>query len=118
MQSGSCERPWPTLAAAEAQRPQVLRAHHPGVTNERRLYVDGNLDSSGNFNWTSLIFVEGMLNCTGTMNVLGGVMCRGGGQIVAVDFGSGTPNILYSRAALVQTLMRAMDYIVLSWKEM
>ena len=37
---------------------------------------------------------------------------------MAVDFGSGTPNILYSRAALVQTLMRAMDYIVLSWKEM
>ncbi len=44
-------------------------------------------------------------------------MANGGGNAVAVDFGAGTPNILYSRAALVQTLMSAMDYIVLSWKE-
>lgn len=82
------------------------------------LYVEGDLDIAGNFEWTGLIYVEGAMKCTGTISVLGGIMVRGGGQVVAVDFGSGTPNILYSRAALVQTLMAAMDYIVLSWKEM
>jgi hypothetical protein len=44
-------------------------------------------------------------------------MSRGGGFLTAVDFGAGSPTVLYSRAALVQTLMSAMDYIVLSWKE-
>jgi hypothetical protein len=90
----------------------------PGGAGEGLLYVEGNLEVAGNFNWTGLIYVEGTFKSTGTINVLGAVMCRGGGQIVAVDFGAGNPNILYSRAALVQTLMRAMDYIVLSWKEM
>ena len=90
----------------------------PGGSAEGLPYVEGDVDISGNLNWTGLIYVEGTLKSTGTINVLGAVMCRGGGQIVAVDFGAGNPNILYSRAALVQTLMRAMDYIVLSWKEM
>ena len=89
-----------------------------GGSGSGLLYVEGDLDTAGNFDWTGLIYVEGSFDCKGTITVLGGVMVNGGGQITAVDFGAGTPNILYSRAALVQTLMSAMDYIVLSWKEM
>ena len=82
------------------------------------LYVEGDLVTAGDFVWTGLIYTEGTLRSTGTIHVLGGVMTAGGGQSVAVDFGAGTPNILYSRAALVQTLTLAMNYVVLSWKEL
>lgn len=82
------------------------------------LYVRGDLELAGNFEWTGLVYVEGQFKNTGDTWILGGVMARGGGYVTAVDFGSGTPTILYSRAALVQTLMSAMDYIVLSWKEL
>jgi len=88
-----------------------------GGSGSGLLYVRGNLDLSGGFEWTGLVYVEGQLKNTGNVWILGGVMVRGGGFVTAVDFGAGTPTILYSRAALVQTLMRAMDYIVLSWKE-
>jgi hypothetical protein len=81
------------------------------------LYVRGNLELAGNFQWTGLVYVEGVFKNTGDTWILGAVMARGGGNVTAVDFGAGTPTILYSRAALVQTLMSAMDYIVLSWKE-
>lgn len=82
------------------------------------LYVNGDLDLRGNFEWRGLIYVEGVFSNGGNTWILGGVMARGGGEVTAVDFGAGTPAILYSRAALVQTLMQAMDYIVLSWKEL
>ncbi len=81
------------------------------------LYVRGDLTIAGNFQWTGLVYVEGILANNGTTWILGGVMARGANVATAVDFGAGNPTILYSRAALVQTLMLAMDYIVLSWKE-
>jgi hypothetical protein len=81
------------------------------------LYVQGDLTLVGNFQWTGLVYVEGILKNNGTTWILGGVMARGASFPTAVDFGAGNPSILYSRAALVQTLMLAMDYIVLSWKE-
>lgn len=89
-----------------------------GGTGSGLLYVNGNLTLSGNFTWRGLIYVEGVFRITGTAWILGGAMANGGGEITAVDFGAGTPKILYSRAALVQTLMSAMNYIVLSWKEL
>jgi hypothetical protein len=89
-----------------------------GGSGSGLLYIDGSLQTAGNFSWTGLVYVEGTIKCSGTITILGALMVEGGGNITAVDFGSGTPNILYSRAALVQTLMSAMDYIVLSWKEM
>jgi len=88
-----------------------------GGSGSGLLYVEGDLNIGGNFEWTGLVYVEGAIKITGTTSILGGVMANGGGQAIAVDFGAGTPNLLYSRAALVQTLMSAMDYIVLSWKE-
>lgn len=90
----------------------------PGGKGSGLLYVRGDLELAGNFEWTGLVYVEGQFKNSGDTWILGGVMARGGGAVVAVDFGSGTPSILYSRAALVQTLMSAMDYIVLSWKEL
>lgn len=88
-----------------------------GGSGSGLLYVKGDLDIGGNFDWTGLVYVEGMIGVKGNTTILGALMANGGGHAVAVDFGAGTPNILYSRAALVQTLMSAMDYIVLSWKE-
>lgn len=88
-----------------------------GGTGSGLLYVTGDLELAGNFEWTGLVYVEGQLKNTGDTWILGGVMARGGGLAEAVDFGSGTPAILYSRQALVQTLNSAMDYVVLSWKE-
>jgi hypothetical protein len=80
------------------------------------LYVEGSLEISGNFEWTGLIYVEDNIRVLGTMSVVGAVLAAGSSGI-AVDFGAGTPSILYSREALVQTLTLAMDYIILSWKE-
>jgi hypothetical protein len=88
-----------------------------GGSGSGLLYVQGSLTIAGNFQWTGLVYVEGVLKNNGTTWILGGVMARGGGFLTAVDFGAGSPTVLYSRAALVQTLMSAMDYIVLSWKE-
>jgi hypothetical protein len=89
-----------------------------GGTGSGLLYVNGDMSVAGNFQWTGLVYMEGQLKNNGTTWVLGGVMCRGGGAVEAVDFGAGNPTVLYSRAALVQTLTLAMDYIVLSWKEL
>ena len=88
-----------------------------GGSGEGLLYVEGDLQLRGNFQWKGLIYVEGQFRNTGTTWVLGGVMARGGGNIVAVDFGAGTPAVLYSRQALIQSLTAAMDYVVLTWKE-
>ena len=92
--------------------------HISGGRGSGLLYVTGDLTVSGGFEWVGLVYTEGQLRNTGSVWILGGVMARGGGMAVAVDFGAGTPVILYSRQALVQTLMRAMDYVVLSWKEL
>lgn len=88
-----------------------------GGSGSGLLYVTGDLRVSGGFEWTGLVYVEGVLRNTGNVWILGGVMARGGGEAVAVDFGAGTPAILYSREALVQSLMAASKYVVLSWKE-
>jgi hypothetical protein len=89
-----------------------------GGSGSGLLYVNGDLTLAGDFEWRGLVYVEGQLRNTGGTWILGGVMARGGGEVVAVDFGAGNPDILYSRETLVQTLMAAMDYVVLSWKEL
>jgi hypothetical protein len=80
------------------------------------LYVTGDLELKGNFSWRGLIYVEGNLSNTGNTWILGGVVVRGTG-LVAVDFGAGTPAILFSRDMLTEALSSSMRYIVLSWKE-
>jgi hypothetical protein len=80
------------------------------------LYVRGNLRIGGGFAWRGLVYVEGTLENHGNTWILGGVVVRGDGAL-SVDFGSGTPTILYSRDMLTQALLGSMDYIVLNWKE-
>ena len=80
--------------------------------------MEGPLTLTGNFAWTGLVFTEGQLINHGTAWILGACKARGAGNPVAVDIGSGTPMILYSREALLQALNMAMEYIVLAWKEL
>ena len=87
-----------------------------GLTGIGLLYVRGDLKLSGNFVWRGLVYVEGTLTNTGNTWILGGVVVRGDGAL-SVDFGAGTPSILYSRDMLTQALLASMDYIVLNWKE-
>jgi hypothetical protein len=83
-----------------------------GINGEGLLYVTGDLTLAGNFTWVGLIYVEGTLKNTGNSWILGGVMARGDLQ-VSVDFGAGTPVVLYSSEALVQMLTRSMRYVTL-----
>lgn len=85
------------------------------TTGEGLLYVTGDLDVSGNFEWKGLIYVEGDLKITGTPWVLGGVMVRGRSDYA---FSGGSPAILYSRDMLRLALESAFSYVVLSWKEL
>lgn len=92
-------------------------ARFNGINGEGLLYVTGDLTLAGNFSWVGLVYVEGQLRNTGNTWILGGVMARGELH-VAVDFGAGTPAILYSQEALEQALTRSMRYVTLGWKEM
>ena len=92
-------------------------ARFNGINGEGLLYVTGDLTLAGNFSWVGLVYVEGTLRNTGNTWILGGVMAEGDLH-VAVDFGAGTPVILYSQEALQQSLTRSMRYVTLGWKEM
>jgi hypothetical protein len=92
-------------------------AEFNGINGQGLLYVTGDLKLAGNFSWKGLVYVEGKLVNTGNTWILGGVMARGD-LSVAVDFGAGTPVILYSREALIQALTLSMRYVTLGWKEM
>lgn len=88
-----------------------------GIQGSGLLYVDGDLDLAGNGTFRGLVYVEGSLKNTGNNWILGAAIVRGSSS-VAVDFGAGTPAILYSRDILQETLAEAMSYVVLAWKEM
>ena len=91
-------------------------ARFNGISGEGLLYVTGDLTLAGHFSWVGLVYVEGTLRNTGNTWILGGVMARGDLH-VSVDFGAGTPAILYSREALERSLTRSMRYVPLAWKE-
>jgi hypothetical protein len=84
------------------------------ITGSGLLYVNGDLDVSGNFVWRGLIYVEGDFHITGTPWILGGVMVRGRSDY---SFSGGSPAILYSSEMLRLSLERAFQYVVVSWKE-
>jgi Tfp pilus assembly protein PilX len=84
------------------------------ITGSGLLYVNGDLDVSGNFVWKGLIYVEGNFTITGTPWILGGVLVRGRSDYA---FSGGAPAILYSSEMMRIALERAFDYVVLSWKE-
>ncbi len=78
------------------------------------LYVDGDLQITGNCTYRGLIYVEGDLNIIGTPWILGGVMVRGRSDYA---FSGGSPAILYSKDMIRVALESALDFVVLSWKE-
>jgi hypothetical protein len=79
------------------------------------LYVNGNLDISGNFVWRGLIYVEGDLTITGTPWIIGGVVAKGSTNWA---FSGGNPGILYSDEAIRLAMETAFSFVILSWKEM
>ncbi len=79
------------------------------------IYVDGDMDISGNFEWRGLIYVEGNCNIVGTAWILGAMIVRG--TTTNNAFGAGNSTILYSRDAITTYVGGAMDYQKLAWVE-
>lgn len=77
------------------------------------LYVNGDLDCSGTFVWRGLIYVEGDFKITGNPWILGAVVVKGK---TTYAFAGGTPDILFSRDAVLFYVGRALGYTVLAWK--
>jgi hypothetical protein len=78
------------------------------------LYVTGDLDIGGNAEWHGLIYAEGNVRVTGKPWIIGGLIV-GGTETPA--FGAGDATILYSRSVIKSTIETALDYIILSWRE-
>jgi hypothetical protein len=83
------------------------------VTGEGLLYVNGNMECSGIFQWRGLIYIEGDFTITGSPWVLGAIVCKGETEWA---FAGGTPDILFSREAIKFFVGRALGYTILSWK--
>lgn len=81
------------------------------------LYVTGAMEVTGNFTWKGLIYVEGDLDIKGTAWVLGAIVVKGDVSSYAVNFGAGTPTILYSSDALDFYLKQNLKYVKIGWKE-
>jgi hypothetical protein len=79
------------------------------------IYVDGDMDISGNFEWRGLIFVEGDCRITGTAWILGGICVRGRTEDA---FGAGNSTVLYSRDAIQMFVGDAFGYQTLAWSEL
>jgi hypothetical protein len=81
------------------------------------LYVTGDLEITGNFTWKGLIYVEGDLGIKGTAWILGAIVVKGDTYAEAVNFGAGTPTVLYSSDALDFYLKQNLKYVKIAWKE-
>ena len=90
-------------------------ANVSNVNGQGLLYVTGDLQMTGNVVYKGLIYVEGNISIIGTPWILGGVMVRGTTEYA---FAGGDPAVLYSKDMIRIALEMALDYVVLSWKEM
>lgn len=81
------------------------------------LYVTGKMEVSGNFTWKGLIYVEGDLEIKGEAWILGAIVVKGDVDAEAVNFGAGTPTVLYSSEALNFYLKENLKYVKIGWKE-
>jgi hypothetical protein len=79
------------------------------------IYVDGDMDIAGNFEWRGLIYVEGNCNIIGTAWILGAIIVRGSTTNNA--FGAGNSTILYSRDAITTYVGGVMDFQKYAWVE-
>jgi len=81
------------------------------------LYVNGKLEITGSFAWKGLVYTEGDLVIKGTAWILGAVVVKGDVDAEAVNFGAGTPTVLYSSEALNFYLKENLKYVKIGWKE-
>jgi len=86
-----------------------------GNSGQGLIYVDGDMEVSGNLDWKGLIFVEGDCEITGTAWILGAIIVRGVTSTTA--FGAGNSTILYSRDAIATHVGLHLDYQTLAWSE-
>jgi Tfp pilus assembly protein PilX len=87
-----------------------------GGYGEGMLYVDGDLQLNGTFNFRGLIYVEGNLSVNGNCWILGGLIVKGN-QPVKIANGSAT--ILFSGEAITQKISKYGGEIQnLAWREL
>jgi hypothetical protein len=79
------------------------------------IYVDGDMDISGNFRWRGLIYVEGDCKITGTAWILGAMCVRGRTDDA---FAAGNSTVLFSRDAVAMYVGRSLRFTTLAWVEM
>ena len=94
------------------QRDPGALAESPRV--EGLLYVDGDLNLTGPFNYKGLVYVEGNLTGSGDIWVLGSVIVRGRSSVSM----AGGSTVLYSSEAISLAMSKyAGQFVTLSWRE-
>ena len=77
------------------------------------LYVTGDMDCAGTFEWRGLVYIEGDFRITGNPWILGAIIVKGQTEYA---WAGGTPDVLFSRDAIQFFVGRALGYTILSWK--
>jgi Tfp pilus assembly protein PilX len=84
------------------------------TSGEGLLYVDGDLNLTGPFNYKGLIYVEGNLTSSGHIWVLGAIVARGRSGVKL----TGGAALLYSEEAIQLAVSKfAGQFVTLSWRE-
>ncbi|MGH2569925.1 MAG: hypothetical protein ACRDGR_01780, partial [bacterium] len=86
-----------------------------GNVGQGLIYVDGDMEITGNLQWRGLIFVEGDCRIVGTAWILGGICVRGTSDDA---FAAGNSTVLYSRDAIQMFVGDAFGYQTLAWSEL
>jgi hypothetical protein len=79
------------------------------------IYVNGDMEISGNFVWRGFVYVEGDCTITGTTWILGAICVRG--TTTTNAFSAGNSTILYSQDAIGIYVGGRMGYQTLAWNE-
>jgi hypothetical protein len=86
-----------------------------GNKGQGLIYVSGNMNIAGNFEWKGLTYVEGDCRVTGTAWILGAICVRGETDDA---FSAGNSTVLFSRDAIYSFVGRNFDYQTLAWSEL
>jgi hypothetical protein len=84
------------------------------VTGSGLLYVDGDIDISGEFNWRGLVYLEGILDLSAPVWILGGLVEADPGT-VAIQHKRAT--FLFSSDA-IGAVGASGSVFTLSWREL
>ncbi|GJM44609.1 MAG: hypothetical protein DHS20C21_14510 [Gemmatimonadota bacterium] len=85
-----------------------------GNTGTGLIYVNGDMDIGGNFQWRGLIYVEGDCKIVGTGWLLGAMIVRGS---TTDAFAAGNSTILFSQEAISTYVGMNLGYQTLAWSE-